>query len=195
MRRLPDQIGACGCAGKYGCQAFDAALLGLATRDPENIGIDRPAPATVASAFVALESLTNTGLADVADLFHAMRQARKAGNGGGDDPRMSLTKDLGGGKGQRGILPIVRAHADAALRSIAMILMAARPFWASYNAPSTTKNPRPSTLPTETGFRRCTPFARQLRRKDRRAIGCHPRRQWPGRLLAPDSSSRCLMAA
>ena len=42
----------------------------------------------------------------MADLFHAMRQARKAGDGGGDDPQI-LDERLGGGKSQRGILPIV----------------------------------------------------------------------------------------
>ena len=107
MRRLADQIGFAD-AGEIWRQACDAAFLGLAAGDPENIGITGQGPCR-GIGIGGLGIVDESGLADAAHIFHAMGEAGKAGDRGGDDARI-FHENPGGGIGQRHVLPIMRAR-------------------------------------------------------------------------------------
>ena len=86
MRAFADQIRLAD-AGEIIGQACDAAFLGLAARDPENIVVAGQRPGC-GVGIGSLGVIDETNRANLAHLFHAMRQAREAGDGIGDSPRV-----------------------------------------------------------------------------------------------------------
>ena len=63
--------------GKIGREAVDAAFLRLAAGDPENVGIDGQRPRR-GVGIGGLGIIDEDGLADTADIFHAMGEARES---------------------------------------------------------------------------------------------------------------------
>ncbi len=190
LRRLADQIGFAD-AGEKRHEAFDAAFLGLAAGDPENIGKQTSARAA-ASALVALESLTKRTLP--MRPTSSMRWARpgKLGDRRGDGARI-LHEGLGRGIGERRVLPVVRAGQMRAPPPDPSPWRRANPRrHRARRRPQRRRDPAPCRPRPESPRRRhSTTSAYEIAAE----YAHRPRRSRPGRSWRVWFSSRALMAA